>query len=93
MKMGVCIYLGHFAPCSISQALKPNRVVFLVARHVPRAEMRSFLAQSEREVVATGDQSVAEAVLLASRPQDADAEIGGPAWLHSWLPALLALLA
>ncbi|CAJ1443269.1 unnamed protein product [Effrenium voratum] len=79
--------LELISPSGETTALKPNRVVFLVARHIPRAEMRSFLAQSEREVVATGDQSVAEAVLLGKVPFQPDAKVS------QWRAALAADVA
>jgi len=50
------------------QVISLLRPVFVVAQRVPRAEMRGFLEQCEDMVVATGDQSVAEAVLLGKMP-------------------------
>mmetsp|Transcript_15605 Transcript_15605/g.33160 ORF Transcript_15605/g.33160 Transcript_15605/m.33160 type:complete len:531 (-) Transcript_15605:44-1636(-) len=50
------------------QMLNLGRPVFLVEASVPRMEMRAFLDQCENALVATGDQSVAEAVLLGKVP-------------------------
>eukprot|EP00930_Biecheleria_cincta_P007940 TRINITY_DN109260_c0_g1_i1.p1 TRINITY_DN109260_c0_g1~~TRINITY_DN109260_c0_g1_i1.p1 ORF type:complete len:365 (+),score=45.27 TRINITY_DN109260_c0_g1_i1:32-1096(+) len=49
-------------------SMTPGRPVFLVAQRVPRHEMRSFLESCEPAVVATGDQSISEAVLLGKVP-------------------------
>ncbi|CAE7713386.1 unnamed protein product, partial [Symbiodinium sp. CCMP2456] len=72
-------------PDGEATVLDPNREVFLVSVAIPREEMRDFLEQCEREVVATGDQSVAEAVLLGKIPFVApDAKVA------SWRAALAA---
>merc|ERR1711920_483071 len=49
-------------------AITLGRPVLIVAESIPREEMRTFLEQCEPAVVATGDQSVAEAVLLGKVP-------------------------
>ncbi|CAK0795488.1 unnamed protein product [Prorocentrum cordatum] len=55
-------------PSGERQYVTLGRPVFLVAERVPRREMRTFLHQCEAVVVATGDQSVAEAILLGKVP-------------------------
>ncbi|CAE7450154.1 unnamed protein product [Symbiodinium natans] len=75
--------LELMAPDGQATVLDPRRPVFVVASAIPREEMRSFLEQCEREVVATGDQSIAEAVLLGKLPFTApDAKVA------SWRAAL-----
>jgi len=60
--------LELLSPSHDRMQLSLSRQVFLVAEPVPRTEMRNFLEQCEPTVVATGDQSVAEAVLLGKLP-------------------------
>ena len=60
--------LELLSPSGRAQIITPGRPVFLVAESVPRAEMRTFLEQCEDAVVTTGDQSMAEAVLLGKVP-------------------------
>jgi len=56
-------------PSGKVEVLEPSRPVYLAAESVPRLEMRSFLAQCEPSgVIVTGDQSLAEAVLLGLEP-------------------------
>lgn len=56
------------APSGKRELVELKRPVFILEASIERAEMRSFLEQCEAMVVATGDQSVAEAVLLGKVP-------------------------
>lgn len=55
-------------PTGTPQQFNLKQRIFLVAQSIPRHEMRSFLEQCEPAVIATGDQSVAEAILLGRLP-------------------------
>merc|ERR1712118_444805 len=61
-------YLELLHPNGTKTVEPIRRLLFLVAQPVPRDEMRSFLEQCEQIVVTTGDQSMAEAVLLGKVP-------------------------
>lgn len=56
------------APTGTLQHFRLPQRIFLVAQAIPRHEMRCFLEQCESAVIATGDQSIAEAVLLGKLP-------------------------
>lgn len=64
-----------------------GRRVFMVSTKVPRAEMRTFLEQCEQIVYTTGDQSLAEAILLEKFPS-----IKPDAKVNQWQLALAAFL-
>merc|ERR1712083_616062 len=50
------------------QPLPSGRTLFICSERVPRTEMRSFLEQCEECVFTTGDQSLAEAMLMGKIP-------------------------
>lgn len=62
-----------------------GRQIFICSTKVPREEMRSFLEQCEERVCTTGDQSLAEAMLLERLPC-----IRPDAKVKQWQLALLA---
>mmetsp|Transcript_43368 Transcript_43368/g.92852 ORF Transcript_43368/g.92852 Transcript_43368/m.92852 type:complete len:534 (-) Transcript_43368:244-1845(-) len=53
---------------SQDRALPPGRRLFVCSCLIPRADMRTFLEQTERLVYTTGDQSLSEAMFLDKIP-------------------------
>jgi len=52
-----------------TETRKPVREVIVTNRAIPRSEMRTFLSMCEKRCVVTGDQSLAEAVVMGMEPR------------------------